>query len=127
MKNIKLLDSKFENIGHENFQYIEALAELVKYAKKLGIEWYDNIEYHQEHGYINFSILSSHHELNFQVLIKEREIYFRYPQDNTEYNKLPSSTLLLIGLLGNQNAKSHKFYTNDAVMIFLSTIDQTLR
>jgi len=126
MKTIKILDSKFENNQFSN-DAILVMAEAIKAAKKLGIEYYQNIEYHHEYQYFNFSIQSSQHKLDFQVLIKEREIYFRYPHTMDDYNKLPASTLLLIGLLGNQNARCHKFYSNDAVMIFLTTIDQTLR
>ena len=126
MKTIKLLDSKFE-LNQFSTDAILAQADAIKLAKKFGIDYYSNIEYHQEFGYFNFTIESGNYRLQFQVTIKEREIYYRYPENIEDYNKLPASTLLLIGLLSNHNAKCNKFFTNDAVMIMLSTIDQTLR
>jgi len=126
MKTIKLLDSKFEN-NQFSSDAILANADGIKLANKFGIGYYSNIEYHQEYGYFNFTIESGSYRLQFQVTIKEREIYYRYPENMQEYNCLPASTLLLIGLLGNHNAKCNKFFTADAVMIMLTTIDQTLR
>jgi hypothetical protein len=125
MKTLTLLDSKYENNQNTN-DAILAKAELIKHLKKLGIEWFSNIEYYQENQYINFTIENSKHSMNFQVLIKEREVYYRYPEHSSDYTSLPERTLILLEYISNQNAKCHRFYTNDALAIFLSMIDRSL-
>jgi hypothetical protein len=125
--NIKLIDSKYEYISSDDSRAITAKAEGLKIANKLGIDNYSNVEYHQENGYFNFVIQTPSYEIDLQVLIKEKELYYRYPLDNNKRMDLPKCTKTLLGLLNNQNDKSHKFYTNGAVKNFLFTLDSSLR
>lgn len=121
---INLLDSKFEN-NQFSSDAILAQAEAIKIAKKTGLDWYNNLEYHQEHQYINFSIEKNQIKLDFQLLIKEKELYYRFPMINNN-PVLSKMTNNLIGYLGNMDVKTHKFYTLDAVKNFIILIENSI-
>ena len=120
---INLLDSKYEN-NQNSDDAILAKAKAIKLAKKVGIDWYSNIEYHEEYGYFNFTIENNQCRLRFQILIKEKELYYRFENDNNPI--LSVATFELIGYLNNQNEKCNKFYTSDAIKYYLIMIDHSL-
>jgi|GEM_PF-5881228 len=121
---INLLDSKFENNQFSD-NAILAKAKAIKLAKKIGIDWYSNIEYHEEYNYFNFTIENKGYRLEFQITIKEKELYYRYSQ-NENNPVLSVSTSELIGFLDNQNYKANKFYSLEAIGYYLIMIDHSL-
>ena len=99
---VKLIDSKFSTM-FETTETLKLKLVAMKLLEKMGLENYAyNVEYCQEHNWINFTVnyekklLNDYREnlpLNFQVVIKEKSLYWQNWDANSQLSDIARSLI----------------------------------
>ena len=120
---IKIIDfSSDKYFNEEDRLTLEYTA--LKKAKKIKLDYFNNLEYSHEHGYFNLTLDYKNTSLSFQLLLAEKEIYYKW-DDN--FRNLPNVVRTLIGYLSNQNDHANRFYSLVAAQQYLMMIQDMLR
>jgi hypothetical protein len=119
---IKLLDSKFQN-NQNSDNGIITQTKALKIARKLELDQFSELEYHDEFGYFNFVIENEHTSIPIQLVLKGNQLFYHGLYMNSQHREL---TNRLFCFLFDEGIGCNKFNTGKAAIKFCRLIEDSI-